>query len=339
MEGHGYEFEARLFAFNRPRLGLEVFANAAYLSQKITSLGEGVTSIKVDPGYVRHLVYLKPNDPLGSLYVPRLAEVCPGGGTTPRNNSAGQPIACYGPGQFPISLNGNGRAATEAELLAYLAQPRDLKTSAVQNALRPLLADYDGNGRLTEQRVGDIIPDWTGAFGTNMNFLKNWRFNTLFEWRTGYQIANLTDAFRSSQHATIGSNTRPYAEIEAVLNNPASTPQQRLEAAGKYINHYRRLLEPGLNEVENGDFLRLRELSLTYNAPPALASRLSLGSLSITAAGRNLLLFTKYSGADPELSYAGRQPGGGTLSNFRDASEAFGLPVPRRFSLQINTSF
>jgi len=339
MEGHGYEFEARFFALNRPRLGVEMFASAAYLSQKITSLGAGVTSIKVDPGYVRHLVYLKPNDPLGSLYVPRLAEVCPGGGTTPRNNSAGQPIACYGPGQLPISLNGNGRAATEAELLAYLAQPRDLKTSAVQNALRPLLADYDGNGRLTEQRVGDIIPDWTGAFGTNMNFLKNWRFNTLFEWRTGYQIANLTDAFRSSQHATIGSNTRPYAEIEAVLNNPASTPQQRLEAAGKYINHYRRLLEPGLNEVENGDFLRLRELSLTYNAPPALASRLSLGSLSITAAGRNLLLFTKYSGADPELSYAGRQPGGGTLSNFRDASEAFGLPVPRRFSLQINTSF
>ena len=339
MEGNGYELEARMFLVNRPSMGLEVFANAAYLSQKITSLGAGVTSIKVDPGYVRHLVYLKPNDPLGSLYVPRLAEACPGGGTTPRNNSAGNPIACYGPGQFPISLNGNGRAATEAELLAYLSQPRDLKTTAVQNALKPLLADYDGNGRLSEQRVGDIIPDWTGSFGGNVNLRRNWRVSTLFEWRTGYQIANLTDAFRSSQHATIGSNTRPYAEIEAILNNPASTPQQRVEAAERYIKKHRRLLEPGLNEVEDGDFLRLREVAITYTAPQALASRMNVGSLSITAAGRNLLLFTKYEGADPELSYAGRQPGGGTLANFRDASEAFGLPVPRRVSLQLNVSF
>ena len=38
-----------------------------------------------------------------------------------------------------------------AELLAYLALPRDLKTGGVQNALRPLLADYDGNGILGEQ--------------------------------------------------------------------------------------------------------------------------------------------------------------------------------------------
>jgi TonB-linked SusC/RagA family outer membrane protein len=339
MSGNGVELSARAFVLNRPRLGVELFANAAYLSQRIDSLGPGITSIKADPSYIRHLVYLKPHDPLGSLYTPRLAQACPGGGTTPARNSRDSVIACYGPGQFPISLSGNGRAATQAELLAYLAQPRDLRTTAVQNALQPLLADYDGNGRLAEQRVGDIFPDWTGAFGTNLNLLKNWRVQTLFEWRTGFQIANLTDAFRSSQHATIGSNTRKYEEVEAVLANPASTPEERLAAADTYIKNYRRLLEPGLNEVEDGDFLRLREVALTYAAPQALASRLGFGSLSITAAGRNLLLFTKYSGADPELAYAGRQPGGGTTANFRDASEAFGLPVPRRFSLQISAAF
>jgi hypothetical protein len=239
----------------------------------------------------------------------------------------------------PISLNGNGRAAMDAELLAYLTQPRDLRTSAVQSALQPLLADYDGTGKLMEQRIGDIIPDWTGSFGTNMTFSKNWRVMGLMEYRTGYMIANLTDAFRSSQHATIGSNTEEYQIVEAALNNPASTPEQRLAAAKEYIAHYRRLLEPGLNEVQDGDFLRLREVALTYNAPAAMAAKIGFGSMSITAAGRNLLLFTKYGGADPELSYAGRQPGGGTLSNFRDASEAFGLPVPRRFSLMVNLGF
>lgn len=339
MQGHGFEFGARAFAVSRPTFGMELFANAAYLSQKISSLGNGVTQIKVDPAYIRHLVYLKVGDPLGSLYVPRLASACPNGGSTPANNSAGKPIACYGPGQVPISLNGNGRAATDAELLAYLAQPRDLRTAPVQTALQPLLADYDGNGKLMEQRIGDIIPDWTGSFGTNMTFSKNWRVMGLMEYRTGYQIANLTDAFRSSQHATIGSNTEEYQIVEAALGNPASTPEQRLAAAKQYIAQYRRLLEPGLNEVQNGDFLRLREVAVTYKAPAAMAAKIGFGSMSFTAAGRNLLLFTKYGGADPELSYAGRQPGGGTLANFRDASEAFGLPVPRRFSLMVNLGF
>jgi TonB-linked SusC/RagA family outer membrane protein len=338
MKGHGFEFGARAFVLNRPRFGVELFANAAYLEQSITSLG-GVPSIKVDPSYIRHLVHLKVGDPLGSLYAPRLAQPCPGGGTTPANNSIGKPINCFGPGQVPISLSGNGRAATEAELLAYLAQPRDLRTTAVQSALQPLLADYDGTGKLLEQRVGDIIPDWTGSFGSNITISRNWRVQGLFEYRTGYKIANLTDAFRSSQHATIGSNTREYQLVEATLGNPASTPQQRLEAAKEYISNYRRLLEPGLNEIDDGDFIRLRELALTYTAPPAIAARVGFGSLSITAAGRNLWLGTKYDGADPELAYAGRQPGGGTTANFRDAAEAFNLPIPRRVSLQVNLGF
>jgi TonB-dependent starch-binding outer membrane protein SusC len=341
MHGYGYEFGARAFVISRPSFGMEVFANAAYLNQTIDTLGGGLAFIKVDPSYVRHLVYLKAHDPLGSLYAPRLAQACPGGGTTPALNKINKPIACYGPGQVPISLNGNGRAATEAELLAYLSQPRDLRTSAVQSALQPLLADYDGVGvaLISQQRVGDIIPDWTGSFGTNFTISSNWRVQSVFEYRTGYQIANLTDAFRSSQHATIGSNTKPYAIVEAALGNPASTPEQRLAAAKEYIAHYRRLLEPGLNEVSDGDFVRLRELAVTYNAPAAVAARAGFGSLSITAAGRNLWLGTKYSGADPELAYAGRQPGGGTTANFRDASEAFNLPTPRRFSLMVNLGF
>jgi TonB-linked SusC/RagA family outer membrane protein len=340
MEGNGYEAGVRAFVFNAPRLGVELFANAAYLKQTITSLGADPSRfIKVDPSYVRHLVYLRRGAPLGSLYAPRLASSCPGGGTTPGTNVAGGAIACFGPDQLPINLNNNGRAATKAELLAYLAQSRDLKTSAVQNALRPLLADYDGSGRLLEQKVGDIIPDWSGSFGGSATMFRNWRAQMLFEWRTGFQLANLTDAFRSSQHATIGSNTRGYAEVEAILANPASTAEQRLAAAETYITKYRRLLEPGLSEVQDGDFLRLREVALTYSAPIVVARKMRASSLTITAAGRNLWLATKYQGADPELSYAGRQPGGGTLANFRDASEAFGLPVPRRFSLQVNFGF
>lgn len=337
IEANGYELGARAAAVNRTDLAVDVNVTASYIQQTVVRLG--TPQIKTNPGYVRHRVFLKEGDPLGSIYVPRLAVACPGGGSTPAKNSANADITCYAPGQFPINLNGNGRAATEAELLTYFASPRDLKTPAVQNALKPLLADYDGSGKLAEQRIGDIFPDWTGTFGTDVTFRKNWQLHGLFEWRTGYLVHNLTHAFRGAQHATIGSNLRDYAEIEATLLNPASTPEQRVVAANTYIREHRRLLENGLSEFESGNFLRFNELSLTYNASPALANRLGAASMSVTLSGRNLALWTNYSGSDPEISYGGREPAGGVQANFNDSNDSFGMPIPRRYGLRVNLGY
>jgi TonB-linked SusC/RagA family outer membrane protein len=337
IKAHGFEMGARGSALSRPDLAIDLNASASYLRQTVVSLG--TPSIKTQAGYLRHRVFLKEGAPLGSIYVPRLAAACPGGGSTPAKNKANGDIACYGPGQFPISLNGNGRAATRDELLTYFSSPRDLKTSAVQNALKPLLADYDGSGDVSEQRIGDIFPDWTGTFGSDVTFRRNWQLHALFEWRTGFMVHNLTHAFRGAQHATIGSNLRDYAEVEATLLNPASTAEERVAAADTYIRHNRRLLEPGLSEFENGNFLRFNELALTYTASPALAQRVGASSMSITLSGRNLALWTNYSGSDPEITYGGRQPGGGVEGNFNDSNDSFGMPIPRRYGLRINLGY
>jgi TonB-dependent starch-binding outer membrane protein SusC len=209
----------------------------------------------------------------------------------------------------------------------------------VQSALRPYLADYDGNGNLGEQFVGDIIPDWTGAYGFNLGIGDHWKLNSLFEFKTGFLIQNLTDGFRMSQHPSIGSNRKEWSEIEAVMNNPASTPEQRLAAAEEYVFKYRRLLEPGLHQHEPGDFTRWRELSLTWAAPRSIAAKAGANTLTITAAGRNLLLWTKYSGLDPEANAIGRGIGSTLDQNFLDSTDAFGIPIPRRFSLTIHYGF
>ncbi len=338
IDAKGYEMSVRAFTVNAPNLQVELNANAAWMKQTVVSLG-GTPPIKTNSGYIRHRVFLKQGDPLGSIYAPRLATACPGGGTTPAKHPDGKVITCFGPGQFPISLNGNGRAATDAELLAYLATPRDLKTGAVQNALRPLLADYDGNGILGEQRIGDIFPDWMGSFGSTITLAKNWRVLANFEWRTGYLVHNLTNAFRGSQHATLGSNLKSYSEIEAILVNPASTAQDRVVAANKYITEHRRLLEQGLSEFESGDFMRFREAAVTYSAPAAMAAKFRARSMSLTFAARNVMLWTGYSGSDPEIAYNGREPGGGVTGNFNEASDSFGMPVPRRFSILVNLGY
>lgn len=335
MKANGIELGLRWFALQRQQYSLDLFVNGAYLKQTLTSLG-GAPPLKV--GYIRYRGFLKEGYPLGSLFSPRLAEVCPTGG--PRLNSAGQPINCYDPAtQLPINFNGQGSAATEAQLLAYLATPRDLKNSGVQSTLRPYLADFDGNGNTGEQFVGDIIPDWTGSFGFNGRVGNSWRFTTLLEFKTGFYIQNLTDGFRMSQHPSIGSNRREWSQIEATMNNPASTAQERLAAVEEYVFKYRRLLEPGLHQHQKGDFTRLRELSVTWIAPEGIATRVNARSLSITLSGRNLAIWTKYPGMDPEANAVGRGIGDALTQNFLDSTDAFGVPIPRRFSLSINYGF
>jgi hypothetical protein len=191
-----------------------------------------------------------------------------------------------------------------------------------------------------EQRVGDVIPDWTGAFGATFTFRKAWRVYSLFEYKQGFLVQNLTDGFRNSQHASIGSNRREFATIEATLLNPASTAEQRLAAADSYVREYRRLLEPGLNQHEPGDFIRWREVSLSYTANPSLARFVRAKTLAVTLTGRNLLLWTKYSGVDPEINAIGRNGSTNALErNFLDSTDAFGVPIPRRFAISANLGF
>ena len=336
MKANGLEVGLRWFAINTNRVSTDFFVNGAYLKQTLTDLG-GAPPLKI--GYIRYRGFLKEGRPLGSLFSPRLAEICPTGGQ--RNNSAGNPIACYNAaaGQLPINFRGRNVPASRDSLLAYFSVPRDLKNSGVQSDLRPLLGDFDGNGNTGEQFVGDIIPDWTGSFGFNAKIGSNWRVSTLFEYKTGFFIQNLTDGFRMSQHPSIGSNRREWSEIESTLNNPASTPEQRLEAATKYVFEYRRLLEPGLHQNQKGDFTRLRELSLTWLAPEGIAAKMGAKSFSVTASGRNLFIWTKYPGMDPESNAIGRGIGSTLDQNFLDSVDAFGVPIPRRFSLAFNYGF
>jgi TonB-linked SusC/RagA family outer membrane protein len=335
MKGHGMELGFRWSALQRPAFSADLFVNGAYLKQTLTSLG-GAPPLKI--GYYRYRGFLKEGYPIGSLFSPRLAEACPAGG--PRDNPAGDPIACYDPvTELPINFQGQGFAASRAQLLAYLATPRDLKNSGVQSDLRPYLGDYDGNGNTGEQFVGDVIPDWTGSFGFNGRVGDGWRFGALFEYKTGFLIQNLTDGFRLSQHPSIGSNRKEWSLIEATLNNPASTPEERLDAVEDYVFKYRRLLEPGLHQHQPGDFTRLREVSVTWLAPEGIAASIGARSLSITLAGRNLAIWTKYPGMDPEANAVGRGIGDALTQNFLDSTDAFGVPIPRRFSLSINYGF
>ncbi|GAC1517263.1 MAG: SusC/RagA family TonB-linked outer membrane protein [Gemmatimonadaceae bacterium] len=336
LSAHGYELGIKSVVVNRQSVTADLFVNGTYLWQKVVKLG--TPPLKVGGSYPRYRNYIREGYAPGSLFGAALPGPCNGRVSTPA-------LPCLQPGQNPYDTNGDGVPDTDPVLLAFLAGPVKL------NQLDPFLGSARGPGSLYDQYLGKPYPDWSGAFGGGLTVGKNWRLSTLFEYKAGnYTVTNLTDAFRNS-NAVIGRNTPLAASVEAVMERPncpagqvanaaCSTPAARLEAAKTWA-YQLKALSPfdGLNQNSNGDFVRWRELSVTYTLEPTWAARVGAREASISLTGRNLKLWTRYDGVDPEINVFSRSGGGGVNANFGDAIDAFGFPIPRRFSVSVRLGY
>lgn len=343
LDAWGWDARVKSYVVNRPNISADVQGSIGFLSQLVKSLG-GAPPVKVGGSYPRYRNFVKEGYAPGSFFGAALPHACPDATsqylpvqpTTPSTKTRGG--VCLLPGQLPFDTNNDGIPDTEAQLLAFLNQPRSLFPNA--GLLLPILADDDNNGDKLDHYAGKPLPDFEGNFGGSATIMTHWRLGTNFEYRFGrYTISDLTDAFRTGS-PTNGGNTRLRAQTEGTLLNPASTPEQRL-AAIKDFAYKLQALSPydGLNQQFSGDFLRWRELSLTYLAPQNIAAKAGASDMQITLAARNFALWTKYRGVDPEVNLFGRSQRGGTDNNFGESIDAFGFPIPRMFTINVRMGF
>jgi len=159
---------------------------------------------------------------------------------------------------------------------------------------------------------GQPFPDHGGSVSTTITAFQRFHLYGLVDGRFGNKLFNSTEQFRCGLSNCRGRNDRtaPLAEQAAAVANIRGTQ------AGY---------------MEDADFVKFRELSLTYDAPPNWATRIGASSLSFTIAGRNLATWTKYKGLDPELNEAGQ-------NNFTTADFLTQPPV-RYWIGRINVAF
>ena len=81
--------------------------------------------------------------------------------------------------------------------------------------------------------------------------------------------------------------------------------------------------------LEDGSFVRLKNLSIGYNIPKSLISRVSINQCRLSLSGQNLLTFTKYSGLDPEFS--------GSL--YERGMDSAGYPNVKAITFGLNITF
>jgi hypothetical protein len=96
-------------------------------------------------------------------------------------------------------------------------------------------------------------------------------------------------------------------------------------------------------DVEDGSFVRVREVSVTYAVPRSLVRAIRMQSLSVTGAVRNLALWTRYTGADPEVSNTGSytiqsapSQGAGYMVNNNVRADAGTVPLARYWVVRLN---
>ncbi|MCC7194972.1 MAG: SusC/RagA family TonB-linked outer membrane protein [Gemmatimonadaceae bacterium] len=328
MQSWGYDLKVKAYVINRANLSADVFATTAFLSQIVTSLG-GAPPLKVGGSYPRYRNWIREGWAPGVLFGARVPAPCAPGKTTADDGSI-----CLAAGQVPVDLNGDGKPDTETQMLAYFSVPRTVGNIAPLQSVNPHSNDvYD-------HYYGKPLPDFEGAIGGSITWHRNWELSTNFEYRGGhFTISSLTQALRNASPGT-GGNTQKRAQVQSTLQNPASTPQQRLDAAWVYWSQLVALSPyDGANQQFPGDFIRWRELSLTYKAPPSWARRVGGSEMSFTFAARNFMMWTRYPGTDPEVNMSGRSDGGGTDNNFGESVDALGFPIPRALSFNIRVGF
>ncbi len=159
-----------------------------------------------------------------------------------------------------------------------------------------IFEDVNGDGVInvaTDSKViGDAQPDFIGGF-TNRFTYKGLSLDVFFQFVQGMDLFNNTQQFTLNPGNTFGMTE----EINRRWRKP-----------GDITDIPKASTNPGLNSSDNsryvssGDYLRLKNITLSYDIPTSILSKVKLRSARIYVTGQNLLTFTKYSGADPEIS-------------------------------------
>ena len=159
--------------------------------------------------------------------------------------------------------------------------------------------------------VGDPNPDFTLGLRNTFSY-KGLRLSALIDIRQGGDIYNGTRAVMTSLGTHKDTENReddyifPGVRNEGTEENPVWVENDVAVVRDRdYYSKQGGLA--GLSEayIEDGSYVRLRELTLSYNLPSKWIEKLPVSSLSIGLSGKNLLLFTDYKGIDPETNLSG----------------------------------
>jgi TonB-dependent starch-binding outer membrane protein SusC len=283
-------------------LGVDVSANITTVKNNIDEIAEGVDFFYSGGSRIGSFVRNEVGHPMSSFY-------------------GYQVVSLFQENEFHTELNDAGD-----EVLA-LNDGIPTQDGAAPGFFK--YQDTDGDKAITEKDrtfIGDPNPNFT--YGINLGFTyKNFDLTAFLYGSQGNDIFNFNTWWIDFYPSFQGQKSTTLLYDSWTPENP-NTKVPKASA----ISNFSTNTQSTSYYVEDGSFLRLRNLQLGYTIPESVLSKASIKSLRVYVQAVNLFTITKYSGLDPEIQaqYGNDQNHGVDYGNY---------PLVKQFLFGLNVSF
>ncbi len=180
--------------------------------------------------------------------------------------------------------------------------------------------------------VGDPSPDWTAGIRSSLRLFNNIELSGLLDIKQGGDVWNGTAGalynYGTHKDTEIRGTSMTWSQWSGEPTvGPGATTAFVFDEAW-FRGNGGGFGSQGKQFVEDGSYVKLREIALDYTVPAGYARRFGMSSIGIRLAGRNLKTWTDYSGIDPETNLTGTSPLRG--------QDYFNNPQARNFTISVS---
>lgn len=299
MENVGHEIGLSATAMRKNKFSWQIGFNTTFMRNEITELYENKDIFSTTSGLETTNI-LRVGESVGSIYAVPTQGVNPVNGqrvyvlTTPDGPVLAQYTHVVAAGQSRWTRVDNGQSIRAAALVT------------------------DG------QVYGPAIPRWYGGLDNTFTY-GNIDLNIQVNFAGGNYIYNGSKAGLRDQR--FWNNHTDLLDAWSESNTDGKLPRP---VFGDNVSNGSAF---AISEnVEKGDFLRVRNITLGYRLPSNLLNRANIASLRVYGNVNNAFLFTNYSGTDPEVSANGN-------SNATPGVDRNTVPMAQTFTIGLNLGF
>ncbi len=199
--------------------------------------------------------------------------------------------------------------------------------------------DLNGDGVIDEadrRSLGSPTPDFTYGFTANLQY-NNLDATIFLQGNYGNKIYNQTRNYVENMRDYNNTSVRAFENhwTPDDKHNDARFPRAIFNDPNGNIRASDRW-------VEDGSYMRLKNLSVGYTVPQSLVRQVGMDELRVYVSGKNLLTLSGYSGLDPEIGTNSGDAAGNNIANDGLFSRGFAdaaWPHPRRFETGVQVTF
>ncbi len=227
----------------------------------------------------------------------------------------GQPLGVFYGGVY--ARDAQGRLLTDTITVNVPGKGNTVLRYPYLLRYNPTTKQFGSRGSVIANHViGDPNPKWTASMNNTFTVGPNVTLNLLLDGRFGNKVAN----FSRRIEELFGASSRVAKEV----NGDTTFRAFELNPLGRSLNYQ--------EYIEDGSFVKLREVALAFHIGKEWARYLGAGSGELRLAGRNLYTWTHYSGLDPEVNLFGAN----TVAQGVDFANT---PIPRQLVVGVTLRY